>query len=185
MREAPPPDLDRVYVLTDSGLRQLTGGGTKLTDAALRLLVLIDGKLPLSRLAKHLECVPAPEPSAIASALIFGGHIKPLSADAAKLSDDLGAMDFYDDSSGAASTPAEKKEQQFAHALEEAQNMANTLKQQGYCVRIARRPARKPRHAEGQPYSVLIVEDNASLASVTRKLLSLDGFAPRSAARRD
>jgi two-component system OmpR family response regulator len=185
MREPPPPDLDRVYVLTDSGLRQLVGASTTLPDAALRLLVLIDGKLPLAKLGKHLEGVSAEELKKIASAVIFGGHIKPLSADATKLSDDLGAMDFYDDSPEAASTPAEKKEQQFAHALEEAQNMALTLKQQGYCVRIARRPARKPGHAEGEPYSVLIVEDNPSLAGVTRKFLALEGFAPRIAARRD
>jgi two-component system, OmpR family, response regulator len=185
MREAPPPDLGRVYILTDGGLRQLTGGGTALSDSALRLLVLIDGKLPLSRLAKHLEGVAEVELTQIASALIFGGYIKPLSADAVKLTDDLGAIDFFDDSSAEAATPAEKKEQQFAHALEEAQNMAMTLKQQGYCVRIARRPARKPKHAEGEKYSVLVVEDNANLATVTKKFLALEGFAPRMAAKRD
>jgi CheY-like chemotaxis protein len=185
MREAPPPDLSRVYVLTESGLRQLTGASTTLADSALRLLVLIDGKLPLARLAKHLEGVSEPEFARIASSLVFGGHIKPLSADAARLTDDLGAIDFFDDSPAEGVGSSEKKELQFARALEEAQNMALTLKQQGYCARIARRPARKPKHAEGESYSVLIVEDNSNLASVTRKFLSLEGFAPRLATKRD
>ena len=185
MREAPPPDLSRVYILTESGARQLMAGGTSLPDVALRLLVLIDGKFPLTKLAKHLEGVSEVELVKIASSLVYAGHIKPLSADAAKLSDDLGAMDFFDASAGEASTPAEKKEHDFARALEDAQNMAMKLKQQGYCVRIARRPARKPRHAEGEIYSVLVVEDNSSLASVTRRFLTLEGFAPRMAANRD
>jgi len=185
MREAPPPDLSRVYVLTESGARQLMGGGTALPDVALRLLVLIDGKFPLAKLAKHLEGVSEPDLVKIASSLIYSGYIKPLSADAVKLSDDLGAMDFFDDASADSTTSSEKKEQEFARAIEDAQNMAMKLKQQGYCVRIARRPARKPKHADGESYSVLVVEDNASLASVTRKFLTLEGFAPRMAANRD
>jgi len=71
MHKPPPPDLDRVYVLTDGGLRQLMGGETALADSALRLLVLIDGKLSLAKLAKHLQGVVEPELSAIASALIL------------------------------------------------------------------------------------------------------------------
>jgi two-component system OmpR family response regulator len=185
MREAPPPDLSRVYVLTESGARQLMSGGTTLPDVALRLLVLIDGKFPLARLAKHLEGVSELELVKIASTLVYAGHIKPLSAEAARLSDDLGAIDFFDDSAGEASTPAEKKEHDFARALEDAQNMAMKLKQQGYCVRIARRPSRKPGHTEGESYSILVVEDNSSLASVTRRFLTLEGFAPRMAANRE
>jgi|SRR5262245_36187175 len=185
MREPPPPDLNRVYVLTDSGLRQLMGGGTALQDASLRLLVLIDGKLPLAKLAKHLQGVSAPALDKIASDLIFAGHIKPISADALKLADDLGAMDFFSDSSAEEGSAAEKKEQEFARALEEAQNTAMKLKQQGFSVRIARRPKRKPRHAEGESYSILVVEDNPNLASVTRKFLALEGFVPRMAANRN
>jgi CheY-like chemotaxis protein len=184
MREAPPPDLDRVYVLTESGLQQLVGGSTSLPDSALRLLVLIDGKLPLARLAKHLEGVHAgAELETIASKLIFSGYIKPLSTDALKLADDLGAMDFFAESLEEAANAAEKKEQAFARALEEAQNTAMKLKQQGFCARIARRPERQATH-EG-PCSVLVVEDNPSLASVTRKFLSLEGFEPRLASNRD
>jgi len=185
MREAPPPDLNRVYVLTDSGLRQLMGGDTALADSALRLLVLIDGKLPLVKLAKYLQGVSEPDLNRIASELIFAGHIKPLSADALRLGDDSGAMDFFTDSSEEESTPAGKKEQDFARSLDEAQNLSIRLKQQGFCARIARRPKQKPRHAEGEAYSILVVEDNPSLVSVTRKFLTLEGFVPRMAASRD
>lgn len=184
MREVPPPDLNRVYVLTDGGLRQLTGGDTALAESALRLLVLIDGKLPLLKLAKHLQGVSESDLSTIASALIFSGHIKPLSADAIKLKDDLGAMDFFADSSEEETTAAGKKEQDFARSLEDAQNLSIRLKQQGFCARIARRPKRKPKHAEGEAYSIFVVEDNPSLASVTRRFLTLEGFIPRMAASR-
>jgi two-component system, OmpR family, response regulator len=184
MREAPPPDLDRVYVLTESGLQQLVGGSTSLPDSALRLLVLIDGKLPLAKLAKHLEGIHAgPELNAIASRIILSGYIKPLSQESAKLADDLGAIDFFAESVEEAGTTAEKKEQAFARALEEAQNTSMKLKQQGFCARIAKRPARKAKH-EGA-YSVLVVEDNTNLAGVTRKFLSLEGFEPRLASNRD
>jgi len=185
MHKPPPPDLDRVYVLTDGGLRQLMGGDTTLADSALRLLVLIDGKLSLAKLAKHLQGVVEPELSDIASALILAGHIKPISADAVKLAGDLGALDFFSDSSEEEGAAAESKERHFARALEEAQNTSMKLKQQGFSVRIARRPRHKSTHAKEKSYSVLVVEDNPSLASVVRTFLTLEGFVPRMAANRE
>jgi two-component system OmpR family response regulator len=181
MREPPPADLNRVYVLTDSGLHQLKGGSTALPESALRLLVLIDGKLPLVKLVKHLQGVSAPELNKIVSELNVAGHVKPVSADAAKQADDLGALDFFSQSSVAASTDAEKKEQEFARGLQEAQNTAVKLKQPGYYVRIARRRTEKLDPAGGG-YSILVVENDANLASVTRKFLDLEGFSPRIAA---
>jgi len=182
MREPPPADLNRVYVLTDSGLHQLKGGSTTLPESALRLLVLIDGKLPLAKLVKHLQGVSVPELNKIVSELNVAGHVKPVSADAAKQADDLGALDFFSQSSVEASTDAEKKEQEFARGLQEAQNTAVKLKQPGYYVRIARRRAEKLDPVGGGGYSVLVVENDASLASVTRKFLDLEGFSPRIAA---
>jgi len=59
------------------------------------------------------------------------------------------------------------------------------LKQQGFSVRIARRPRHKSTHAKEKSYSVLVVEDNPSLASVVRTFLTLEGFVPRMAANRE
>ena len=185
MREPPPPDLNRAYVLTDSGLHQLKGGSTALPDSALRLLVLVDGKLPLGKLAKHLEGVAEPEFSKIASKLIYDGHIRPVPLAAAMAADESGALDFFVDSRTDAGTNADKKEQEFARSLEEAQNTAVALKQQGYYVRIARRPSHKLKPVSGDKYSILVVEDNANLATVTNKFLGLEGFVPRMAANRN
>jgi two-component system OmpR family response regulator len=188
MREPPPPDLKRAYLLTPKGIQQLKGASTTLPENALRLLVLIDGKLPLVQLAKHLHGVSAPEFGKLASTLVFNGYIQPvgLSPSAKPAAEDgFGAMDFYSTEQSAAGSAEDRKERDFAHSLEEAQNVAVTLKRQGYYVNIALRPARKAEPADGKTYSVLVVEDNANLASITRKFLTLEGFAPRMAASRN
>ena len=185
MREPPPPDLNRVYVLTDSGLHQLKGASTALPDSALRLLVLVDGKLPLAKLAKLLQGVAEPEFSKIASKLIYEGHIRPAPLDTSRASHDSDALDFFAGAHADAGSDAEKKEQEFARSLEEAQNTAVALKQQGYYVRIARRPSHKLKPVSGEKYSILVVEDNATLSTVTRKFLALEGYVPRMAANRN
>jgi two-component system OmpR family response regulator len=180
MREPPPADLDRIYVLTDTGLQQLTGASTALPEAALRLLVLIDGKLSLARLVKHLHDLAEAEVKKITSTLVYEGHIAPVSAETAKKVDDLGTLDFFSQSSSLeASTDDEKKEQEFARSIQEAQNTSMRLKQLGFYVRIARRSAQKRNPVGGGGYSVLIAENDASFASVTRKILELEGFSPR------
>ena len=188
MREPPPPDLERAYLLTPKGTQQLKGASTALAENALRLLVLIDGKLPLARLAKHLQGVSAPEFGKLASTLVFDGYIQPVGlsrSDKAAAENDFGAIDFYSTEESAAGSAADRKEQDFAHSLEEAQNIAVALKRQGYYVNIALRPARKAEPIHGETYSVLVVEDNANLASITRKFLTLEGYVPRMAASRN
>lgn len=182
MREAPPPDLSRVYVVTDSGARHLKGGSTTLGEAALRLLVLIDGKLPLAKLAKHLHGVSAADLDGIVAALLLESHIRPASVEQAKPADELGTLDFFSRESVDAGSEDEKKEQQFAQSLQEAQNTAMSLKQSGCYVRIARRPGSKRPPVGGGGYAVLVVENDANLASVTRKFLEMEGFSPRTAA---
>ncbi len=188
MREPPPPDLERAYLVTPKGMQQLKGASTTLPENIVRLLVLIDGRLPLARLAKHLQGVAAPEFEKLASALVFDGYIQPVGSgrsDKPAAEDDFGAIDFYSAEQSTAASAEERKEQDFARALEEAQSIATTLKRQGYYVNIALRPAQKAEPVHGEAYSVLVVEDNASLASITRKFLSLEGFVPRMAASRN
>jgi CheY-like chemotaxis protein len=183
MRESPPPDLDRAYFLTPKGQQQLKSGSTTLSEAALRLLVLADGKTPLARLEKHLQGVSAPEFGKLASLLIFDGHIQPVAPERTGkpvAEDDFGAIDFYsgepDEKEGEA-----QREQDFARSLEDAQNVALLLHRQGYYVNIARQPKHAVRPAQGKAYCVLVVEDNPNLGGITRKFLSLEGFAPRMA----
>jgi len=187
MRE-PPPDLERAYVLTPKGRQQLKGASATLPESALRLLVLIDGKLPLMKLAKYLQGISGPEFGKLASALVFNGYIQPVGLDRSGKpvgEDDFGAIDFYSGEESKAASGEEQKEQDFARSLEEAQNVEVTLKRQGYYVNIARRPLQKVEPVQGEAYSILVVEDNANLASITRKFLTLEGFVPRMAASRN
>ena len=66
----------------------------------------------------------------------------------------------------------------------EAERGASSLKQDGYYVRIARRPAGKREVKEGQKFTVLVVDDDPDLAKLMRTYLSLEGFAPRLAGNR-
>ncbi|HEY6241473.1 MAG TPA: response regulator transcription factor [Burkholderiales bacterium] len=188
MREPPPPDLERVYVLTYKGEQQLKGAPTDLPESALRLLVLIDGKIPLTKLAKHLQGVSRADFEKIASGLILENYIKPAALERpgqAAGEDNFGAIDFYSGEESKAASGEDQKEQDFARSLEEAHNVSVALKRQGYYVNIARRPAQKALPIQGDAYSVLVVEDNASFASITRQFLTFEGFVPRMAANRD
>jgi CheY-like chemotaxis protein len=187
MREPPPPDLERPYFVTPKGMLQLKTPSTTLPEAALRLLVLIDGKVPLAKLEKHLSGISAAEFARLASVLILEGHIQAPAAVGAKApaaEDDFGAIDFFAEGHGEEDQGEEPREREFARSLEEAQNIALLLHRQGYYVNIARRPPRKLMPAQGEAYSVLLVEDNSNLASITRKFLTLEGFVPRMAAAR-
>src|SRR5260221_7467187 len=109
MREPPPPDLERAYLLTPKGTQQLKGASTALAENALRLLVLIDGKLPLARLAKHLQGVSAPAFGKLASTLVFDGYIQPvgLSTSAKPAAENgLGAVDVFAHEEPPAGSPA-------------------------------------------------------------------------------
>jgi CheY-like chemotaxis protein len=185
MPEEQPLDLDSVYVLTDSGQQQLKGGSTTLAERALRLLVIIDGsRAPLAKLAKRLQDVSEADLRAVAASLIAEGHIKPIGS-AAVEADPLGALDFFGDSSADSAGDVEKKDEEFARGLEEAHNFTMKLRQQGYYVRIARRPEQQLKPKAGESHSILVVEDNATLASVVRTFLKLEGFTPRIASNRE
>jgi two-component system OmpR family response regulator len=188
MREPPPPDLERAYLLTYKGEQQLKGASSTLPESALRLLVLIDGKIPLTKLAKHLQGVPRADFEKIATGLVSESYIKPVGLEQTgrpASEDNFGAIDFYSGEESTAASGEDLKEQDFAHSLEEAHNISLALKRQGYYVNIARQPAQKVQPVQGEAYSVLVVEDNASLASITRQFLTFEGFVPRMAANRD
>ena len=66
----------------------------------------------------------------------------------------------------------------------EAERGASSLKQDGYYVRIARRPAGKREVKEGQKFTVLVVDDDPDLTKLMRTYLTLEGFVPRLAGNR-
>jgi CheY-like chemotaxis protein len=98
---------------------------------------------------------------------------------------DLNVIDFFSDQPSDSTATSEPGNQDLARELQEAQNFAAMLKQQGYAVRIARQENETAKPASGAAYSVLVVEDNPTLSGVVRKALELEGFVARVAANRD
>ncbi len=60
-----------------------------------------------------------------------------------------------------------------------------TLKQKGYYVRIARRPAGEIERTEGWQPMILVVDDDPDLQKLIRTFLKMEGFNVRAAFKRD
>ena len=67
----------------------------------------------------------------------------------------------------------------------EADQGASTLKQKGYYVRIARRPAAKREVKDGWHPTILVVDDDQDLQKLIRTFLKLEGLISRAAFKRD
>ena len=158
-----------VYFLTYLGKSELAAAGTSLSRSELELLVLIDGKATVSQVqasAGHLA------PSAVIEVLdklLRSEHI-------AQQQFDMG--DFF-----GASAPREwKGEMPSDSAIARG---VSTLQQNGYIVRIARRPPSERKLARDKKLTVMVVEDEQHLAENMRAVLTHAGFVARVAANRE
>ena len=179
------PSLETIYEVNDRGWQQLQGSSTVLPSAALRLLVLIDGKRTLGQLAGHLTDVPEAKLGKLALYLEQQGHIQVVQAGAAQKA---GAFDVLDFHSGQSMSQAGREDSDPTLArklLEDTNNFTAMLKSQGYAVRIARQVGETAKPASGGAYSVLFVEDAPTLMSAVCKFLEMEGFVPRRAGKRN
>lgn len=164
-----------VYILTFSGNKELQGSETGLSELALELLVLIDGKATVGEIRKRVKVAAGDDlVSQAFEALVRGGY-----ADHAanQLTQSLDFIEFFSDK------PAQPSESALKQVQSEASSGVTTLQQHGYYVRIAMRPVAQ-RKREGRE-TVLIVEDDANLSKFLRQYLELEGFAARSAGNRN
>ena len=69
-------DTQDVFIPTQKGNDELTGGSTRLSTVALELLVLFDGKHNLGEVAVRIKNIPAEEIRSTAQALASGGLIE-------------------------------------------------------------------------------------------------------------
>lgn len=176
---------ETIFAVNKAGWQQLMGSSTKLSDAALRLLVLVDGKLSLGQIAKHLKDVPEAKLSRIVFDLEQKGYIQQVKFGEPAKAGEFDVVDFFSDQSSVSAADAAQEDQDFARKLQEAQSFTAMLKQQGYVVRIARQAGEAAKPASGDAYSVLVVEDNPAVSTMVCKLFDLEGFVPRLAATRD
>ena len=163
-------DLD-VYAVADKGNAELKGGSTTLSQAALELLVLLDGKTSIAAIAERSKSRSADEIRQTAQMLAQGGYIKP-----ATLEQELNVdFSYFFAGQPAAEPSAEAAER----ARGEAESGPAALKLNGYYVSIARKSATKILPRSGSSYSVLAVEDDPELQRALKFLLTMEKFVPR------
>lgn len=158
-----------VYFLTYLGTSELAAAGTSLSRPELELLVLIDGKATVRQLqasAAHLAPGAVIE---VLDKLLRSEHI-------ALQQIDLG--DFF-----GASAPIERKGEMPSDTA--VARSVSTLRQDGYIVRIVRRPPTERKLALGKKLMVMVVEDEQDLAENMRMVLTHAGFVARIAANRE
>ncbi|TSA12405.1 MAG: response regulator [Betaproteobacteria bacterium] len=169
-------DLD-VYAVTDKGDEELKRGSTTLSQAALELLVLLDGKSSFAEIGEKSRVLSAEEIRRTAQQLAQEEYIKP-----ATLEQEL-KIDF---SYFFANDPvAEPSAEATAHASGEVESGTAALKLNGYYVSIARKAAKKIEPSSGASYTVLVVEDDPELQRALKFLLTMEKFVPRLAANRE
>jgi CheY-like chemotaxis protein len=172
----PIRDLD-VYAVSDKGNEELKGGSTELSQTALELMVLLDGKTSIAEIAQRTKELSAEEIRQTAQMLAQGGYIKPATPEQEL---NLDFSYFFTDQPAA--EPSAEVAQQ---ARGEAESGTAALKLNGYYVSIARKSARRIQPGSGTSYSVLVVEDDPELQRALKFLLTMEKFVPRLASNRN
>lgn len=169
-----PVTESRIYKLTAKGSNELKGGATGLTPRELELIVLIDGRRPVSAITKLATLGSDPvEIAGLLEDLLRKGFI----ATSVPIEEtDLRLQYFF---TAQAPQPAADA---AASVEQEAAAGASELRQQGYYVSIARRASAQ---AKPGPLTVLIVEDEPLVAKYLGALVGMEGLVPRLASNRD
>ena len=172
-------DTQDVFVPSDKGNDELKGGSTRLSAAALELLVLFDGKLNLGEAIAKWSKLP---------------H-DPADADGRRAAQELADKGFVELARGQleveidfsyffGNPPAAPSEAALARADTEADTGTEKLSLDGYYVSIARRAADKTRPEGAPPSIVLVIEDDPEMQRMLRFLLTEAGYSPRVAGNR-
>lgn len=167
-----------VLALTKNGERELREAGTKLSQRQLEVLVLIDSPVhpSLAQLTERARHLPPAELRSCVEELIARKLVNVVSAQPFNVID-TGVFFKFD------VTPASTAE---AGAQNTARADADTelLRRKGYCVNMARSPARRM-HPERHTLMVLVIDDDPDICRVLQLYLKLEGFETRIAMNRD
>ena len=168
-----PVGDDDIYALTARGEAQVKSGETGLEPLALQMLVLIDGRRPVKEIRRHVSAARDEVERAIGG-LLRDGMICPATA----VKSDAIEFDFSGFASFAPTSGSD------AHTKESETGVAS-LREHGYFVRIARRPANAPALPTDRKPVVVVVEDEPQLAKFMGHLLGFEGFEVRTAGNRE
>lgn len=169
-------DILDIYAPTKIGNSELMGGSTQVPATALQLLVLFDGKLAVSEVARLARGISANELQEALAMLLKRGYIE-LRTPGKEVNLDFGG--FF---SVPPAPPVSKAVLEQAGV--EVDKAAESLRYKGYYVNIARRAEQKKNPASGPQYSVLVIEDDVELQKVLKFLLQFEDFKPRTASNR-
>lgn len=172
-----PPDDSAVLVLTREGENELHEAGTQLSPTQLEALVLIDGHASLAEVVKR---APASQQEAVRTSLlelVDKGYVSGL---AQQQADGFDPGDFF------TSVRSRPRAVEPGHEAEaEAAANAQFLRENGYCVNVARRPKVKRARAKGSRPMVLVIDDDPDICSLLQMYLKLEGFGSRAAGNRE
>jgi two-component system, OmpR family, response regulator len=164
-----------IFAPTEKGKAELKAGSTKLSTIALELMVLFDGKSPMSAIAKRVTGARPGEIGDAVATLLRGKLIDIVSGKTPEA--DFGAM---------FEVPVDTMpESVSAEIRDEAEKGMLSLSSSGYYIGVAQRAAAKKTPNNGSKYSVLLIEDNLQFSTAVRMLLKLEGYEPRVASNRD
>ena len=165
-----------VYAVTDKGEEELKRGSTDLSQAALQVLVLLDGKSSIAAITERTKTLSADQIRQTAQMLAQEEYIRP-----ATLGQELNVdFSWFFAGQAAAAPTAEAAER----VREEAESGTAALQLNGFYVSIASRSAKRIEPASGGAYNVLVVEDDLELQRALKFLLTMEKFVPRFAANR-
>ena len=167
---------DDVYAVADRGNADLKSAGTSLTAAELQVLVLIDGQSTVAQIAAA-ACNLTPVQVAEIMRRLFEGRLITTATEPTSDGLESGYFSIAVPAGFFSSIPAE--------AGPEVEQGVSTLKKKGYYVRIARRPAATRELKEGEQLTILAVDDDQDLLKLLRTYMKMEGFAMRTAEKRD
>ncbi|MCX7142428.1 MAG: response regulator [Proteobacteria bacterium] len=165
-----------VFAVTDAGNEELKRGSTTMSQAALELMVMLDGKASLAEIAARTKDLTADAIRQTAQFLAQGEYIKP-----ATLEQELNIDFSYFFSDQPAPAPKGEVTEQVHSEVESG---TAALKLNGYYVSIARKAANKILPGNGTSYCVLVVEDDPELQRALKFLLTMEKFTPRLASNK-
>lgn len=167
---------DEIYTLTAKGDDELRGAETALSPAEIELLVRTDGASTVAQVREAVRSLPAEVVLETYRRLVRDGYLV-LAAE--RKPDALDIADFF--TTSRLRLPANA----MAKAKSAAAGSVSRLQQQGYYVKIARRPAILGNLPADRKARVVVVEDEPHLAKFVRQFLAFEGFEASTASNRD
>lgn len=165
-----------IFTPTDRGKAELKAGATRLSTVALELMVMFDGKSPMSAIARRVTGARPGEIGDTVGTLLRDKLIdivRPGTTPEA----DFGS--FFE-------VPIDAlPDSVSAKFRDEAEKGLMSLDRTGYYVGVAREAEAKRAPNSGSKYSVLVIEDNVPFITAVKMLLRLEGYEPRIASTRD